>query len=372
MRRLLVGAGAVLAPRRRHPGRTCRPSPPTRRTTCWCSPRPPASGTTRSPPASRRSATWARPTTSPSTATEDATAFTTANLAQYKAVVFLSTTGDVLNATQQTAFESYIRGGGGYVGVHSAADTEYDWPFYGSLVGAYFASPPGDPAGQRPDREPGPPGDGAPAAGLDPHRRAVQLPHQPALHRPRPGHPGRVDLQRRHDGRRPPDHLVPDATTAAGRSTPASATARRPTPSRRFRAAAARRHPVRRQAGQRRLPPGDRLHARCTTARPPAGPRPARAASPTPTPPSPRPAAWACSGTPPSSSARTRSRLDWRMTGDSNSGVLVGFPNPGNDPNVAHEPGLRGPDRRHRQPPTAPRARSTASRPPTSPPATRR
>ena len=70
------------------------------------------------------------------TATEDATAFTTANLAQYEAVVFLNTTGDVLNATQQTAFESYIRGGGGYVGVHAAADTEYSWPFYGKLVGA--------------------------------------------------------------------------------------------------------------------------------------------------------------------------------------------------------------------------------------------
>jgi type 1 glutamine amidotransferase len=76
------------------------------------------------------------------TATEDAAAFTTANLGQYEAVVFLSTTGDVLNAAQQTAFESYIRGGGGYVGVHAAADTEYDWPFYGQLAGAYFASHP--------------------------------------------------------------------------------------------------------------------------------------------------------------------------------------------------------------------------------------
>jgi type 1 glutamine amidotransferase len=76
------------------------------------------------------------------TATEDPAAFTTANLANYEAVVFLNTTGDVLNPTQQTAFESYIRGGGGYVGVHAAADTEYDWPFYGDLVGAYFASHP--------------------------------------------------------------------------------------------------------------------------------------------------------------------------------------------------------------------------------------
>ncbi|GAB1510065.1 ThuA domain-containing protein [Actinophytocola sp. KF-1] len=74
------------------------------------------------------------------TATEDAAQFT--NLSQYEAVVFLNTTGDVLNATQQAAFESYVRGGGGYVGIHSAADTEYDWPFYGQLVGAYFASHP--------------------------------------------------------------------------------------------------------------------------------------------------------------------------------------------------------------------------------------
>ncbi|MEH1055354.1 ThuA domain-containing protein [Micromonospora sp. CPCC 206171] len=76
------------------------------------------------------------------TATEDAAAFTTGNLAQYEAVVFLNTTGDVLNANQQTAFESYIGSGGGYVGVHAAADTEYGWSFYGNLVGAYFASHP--------------------------------------------------------------------------------------------------------------------------------------------------------------------------------------------------------------------------------------
>ncbi|WP_432824724.1 ThuA domain-containing protein [Dactylosporangium sp. CA-092794] len=75
-------------------------------------------------------------------ATEDANAFTAANLARFKAVIWLSTTGDVLNAAQQTAFENYIRAGGGYVGVHAAADTEYDWAWYGNLVGAYFASHP--------------------------------------------------------------------------------------------------------------------------------------------------------------------------------------------------------------------------------------
>ncbi|MFC4589999.1 ThuA domain-containing protein [Sphaerisporangium corydalis] len=75
-------------------------------------------------------------------ATEDASAFTSGNLAQYKAVVFLSTTGDVLNDTQQSAFQSYVDGGGGYVGVHSAADTEYNWSYYGQLVGAWFNNHP--------------------------------------------------------------------------------------------------------------------------------------------------------------------------------------------------------------------------------------
>ncbi|MFJ6846733.1 ThuA domain-containing protein [Streptomyces griseoluteus] len=75
-------------------------------------------------------------------ATEDATAFTTRNLRRYDAVVFLSTTGDVLDSAQQRAFEGYIRQGGGYVGVHAAADTEYDWPFYGGLAGAWFDSHP--------------------------------------------------------------------------------------------------------------------------------------------------------------------------------------------------------------------------------------
>ncbi|WP_406162106.1 ThuA domain-containing protein [Streptomyces sp. NBC_00882] len=75
-------------------------------------------------------------------ATEDANAFTPKNLRRYDAVVFLSTTGDVLDPAQQRAFEGYIRQGGGYVGIHAAADTEYDWAFYGGLVGAYFQSHP--------------------------------------------------------------------------------------------------------------------------------------------------------------------------------------------------------------------------------------
>lgn len=76
-------------------------------------------------------------------ATEDAAAFTDANLARYDVVVWLSTTGDVLDGAQQAAFERYIRAGGGYAGIHAASDTEYDWPWYGELVGAYFRDHPG-------------------------------------------------------------------------------------------------------------------------------------------------------------------------------------------------------------------------------------
>jgi type 1 glutamine amidotransferase len=76
------------------------------------------------------------------TATEDPNAFTPANLAPYQAVVFLSTTGDVLGDSQQNALQAYVNGGGGFLGVHAAADTEYDWPFYKDLVGAWFKSHP--------------------------------------------------------------------------------------------------------------------------------------------------------------------------------------------------------------------------------------
>jgi cytochrome c len=75
-------------------------------------------------------------------ATEDAAWFNDQALSGYRAVVFLLTTGDVLSDDQQAAFERYIQAGGGYVGVHSATDTEYEWPWYGGLVGAYFADHP--------------------------------------------------------------------------------------------------------------------------------------------------------------------------------------------------------------------------------------
>ena len=75
-------------------------------------------------------------------ATDDSLAFTPERLATYAAVVFLSTSGDVLGPAQEAAFEAYIEGGGGYVGVHAASDTEYEWSGYGQIVGAYFDNHP--------------------------------------------------------------------------------------------------------------------------------------------------------------------------------------------------------------------------------------
>lgn len=72
------------------------------------------------------------------TATEDASIFTSDRLSSYDAVVFLSTSGNVLNEAQQAAFERYIQRGGGFAGIHGAAATEYDWAWYGGLVGAFF------------------------------------------------------------------------------------------------------------------------------------------------------------------------------------------------------------------------------------------
>jgi type 1 glutamine amidotransferase len=74
--------------------------------------------------------------------TTDASNFNAANLKKYTAVIFLSTTGNVLNDSQQKEFENYIHKGGAFVGVHAATDCEYQWPWYGKLVGAYFSGHP--------------------------------------------------------------------------------------------------------------------------------------------------------------------------------------------------------------------------------------
>ncbi|WP_084524059.1 ThuA domain-containing protein [Adhaeribacter aquaticus] len=72
--------------------------------------------------------------------TNNADVFVPDSLKKYKAVVFFNTTQDVLDLKQQISFEKYIQAGNGFVGIHSATDTEYNWPWYHKLVGAYFAS----------------------------------------------------------------------------------------------------------------------------------------------------------------------------------------------------------------------------------------
>jgi uncharacterized protein len=68
--------------------------------------------------------------------------FTDEEVSKHAAVIFLLTTGDALNDDQQAVFERYIRRGGGYVGVHSAADTEYQWPWYTKMLGHMFRKHP--------------------------------------------------------------------------------------------------------------------------------------------------------------------------------------------------------------------------------------
>ena len=78
------------------------------------------------------------------TFTPDAALFTPGMLGHVDAVVFLNTTGDILDAAQQDAFEDYIGEGHGLLGIHAAADTETDggWPWYNRLIGAKFKSHP--------------------------------------------------------------------------------------------------------------------------------------------------------------------------------------------------------------------------------------
>ncbi|MGM0944981.1 MAG: ThuA domain-containing protein [Bacteroidota bacterium] len=76
-------------------------------------------------------------------ATDEASDINEENLEKYAAVIWLSTTGDVLDHFQEADFERYIQSGGGFVGVHAAADTEYEWGWYNKLVGGYFSDHPG-------------------------------------------------------------------------------------------------------------------------------------------------------------------------------------------------------------------------------------
>ena len=75
---------------------------------------------------------------------EDAAVFTDENLARYSATVWLDVSGDVLDAEQRTALAGFLRGGGGFAGIHSASDAEGSWPEYEQIAGARFLSHPND------------------------------------------------------------------------------------------------------------------------------------------------------------------------------------------------------------------------------------
>jgi len=76
--------------------------------------------------------------------TENSSYFTSNILRKYSTIIFLNTTMDILDGEEQKGFKHFINNGGGFIGIHAAADTEYDWPWYGKLVGAYFKNhPPG-------------------------------------------------------------------------------------------------------------------------------------------------------------------------------------------------------------------------------------
>lgn len=74
--------------------------------------------------------------------TEDVVYFCTDSLANFDALIFLSTTGDLFDTAQKKAIQQFINSGKGFVGIHAASDTEHNWPWYGQLVGGYFASHP--------------------------------------------------------------------------------------------------------------------------------------------------------------------------------------------------------------------------------------
>ena len=73
---------------------------------------------------------------------DNSSVITYKNLKEIKTIIFLNTTEEILTDVEQKVMESFIRSGKGFVGVHAAADTEYNWQWYGKLVGAYYRNHP--------------------------------------------------------------------------------------------------------------------------------------------------------------------------------------------------------------------------------------
>lgn len=69
---------------------------------------------------------------------QEGTPITDKYLENFQVIIFLNTTGDILKPEEQMAMEKFIQAGKGFVGIHAASDTEYDWPWYTKLVGRMF------------------------------------------------------------------------------------------------------------------------------------------------------------------------------------------------------------------------------------------
>ncbi len=69
---------------------------------------------------------------------QDAMPLNDEQLARYDVIILVNTTGDIFSEAEQAAFERFIQAGKGFVGIHAASDTEYDWPWYNRLVGRMF------------------------------------------------------------------------------------------------------------------------------------------------------------------------------------------------------------------------------------------
>ena len=87
---------------------------------------------------------------------EDPAVFSTESLKRFQVIVLLSCTTDPKNPASEwlvgdrrTALQQFVHRGGGIVAIHAAADSHYNWPWYGHLIGAHFARhPQGTPTGE--------------------------------------------------------------------------------------------------------------------------------------------------------------------------------------------------------------------------------
>ena len=142
--------------------------------------------------------------------TEISENFTETNLKRYQTVVFLNTSGDVLNAAQQSAFEAYHKAGGGFLALGSAIGTEPGWAYMDSLLGTRAATGPVSGRVRATIKVADRVHDASKT--LPEYWRLTDAVLQLRRQRPRPGprprDRRRDDVQRRHDGLRPPDHVV--------------------------------------------------------------------------------------------------------------------------------------------------------------------